>query len=101
MECGWSAPAAFETSLMHPTDWSGVWVSDRPNVPPKNECTFYQDVAAPRFRTTFRVEDKASVAYARAYVTGLGYYTMSIMVRPRKNGIDCDDGSGLEWHNYL
>jgi len=78
MECGWSAPAAFETSLMHPTDWSGVWVSDRPNVPPKNECTFYQDVAAPRFRTTFRVEDKASVAYARAYVTGLGYYTMSI-----------------------
>ena len=67
----WSAPAFWEMALLHPDDWQARWLasSDREQSPPPLE-------PAPMFRREFQVAGE--VRRARAYVTGLGYFELSL-----------------------
>jgi alpha-L-rhamnosidase len=69
----WSAPACWEMGLLEPADWSAQWIRSAyttieslPNVPPP----------APLLRRV--VDLRKKVAQARAYVSGLGYYELTI-----------------------
>lgn len=59
-----SDPAFFEMGLLAQDDWHGKWIAADTSV------------TAPLFRKEFQVT--GSVAKARAYVTGLGYYELYI-----------------------
>ncbi len=67
----WSKPAYWETGLLFPEDWKGIWISDGKPLPEKDE-DFYAEDPAPLFRKAFDVEKK--ITRARLYITGLGYY---------------------------
>ena len=66
-----SKPDFFEMGLLKKTDWKARWIgpprSDEPNIP---------KLPAPYFRKVANVGKK--VVSARAYVTGLGYFELSI-----------------------
>lgn len=58
-----SKTATFETAMMNRDDWSAEWITD----------SFDKDTEpAPLFRKSF--ETKKEVAYARMYISALGYY---------------------------
>jgi len=69
--CPWSQPAYWEMGLLNPSDWNAQWISSSrigigpSNIPP-----------APMLRRTFQL--KKTVASARAYVCGMGYYELYI-----------------------
>ena len=60
----YSATATFEMGLLHPGDWSGIWIGAE------------SDLAAPLLRREFTLEQP--VAKARLYLCGLGLYELSI-----------------------
>ncbi len=70
-----SAPSWWEMGLVEGRDWQGHWIGDGRPAPAKDE-EFYGDRPAPCFRREFVV--KRPMRRARAYVTGLGYYEMTL-----------------------
>jgi alpha-L-rhamnosidase len=60
----YSDPAFFEMGLLHPSDWHGHWIAGK------------QGVSSPLFRREFSID--AVVRRARIYVSGLGYYELTI-----------------------
>lgn len=67
----WSRLAYFETGLLRPDDWTGVWIHDGKSAPEKDE-DYYKDDPAPLFRKEFGLIK--TVRQARLYISGLGYY---------------------------
>jgi alpha-L-rhamnosidase len=67
----WSTPAFWEMALVSPDDWQAQWITSsaeetsRPPLEP-----------APMFRRQFEVT--RPIRQARAYVTGLGYFELSL-----------------------
>ena len=61
----WSPPASWEMGLLRPEDWAGSWIGATTD-------TSYHP--APYFRRSFRLGK--SVASARVYISGLGYYEL-------------------------
>ena len=57
-----SPPAMFETAMMSPTDWKAQWVG--------GDFT--------RMRKEFAVDPARTIAQARAYVSGQGYYELRL-----------------------
>lgn len=60
----YSAPSFFEMGLLHPSDWKGNWIAAT------------KGISSPLFRREFSVD--APVRRARVYVSGLGFYELSI-----------------------
>lgn len=63
----WSQVATWEMGLLSPDDWRGKWIA-------RNTDTGYQSL--PLLRREFEVDGQ--IKRARAYVTGLGYFELSI-----------------------
>ncbi|MDR1518323.1 MAG: glycoside hydrolase family 78 protein [Dysgonamonadaceae bacterium] len=63
---GWSAPAWFETALLHPSDWQGEWITYAAGMPGR---VLY-------FKTIWN-KDKP-IKQARMYIAGLGFYELHI-----------------------
>lgn len=63
----WSAPAWFEMGLLAPGDWKGQWISAA------------QAASAPLLRKAFTLP--GPVASARLYISGLGFYELSLNAR--------------------
>ncbi len=78
----YSEPAWWEMALLSPQDWKGKWICANKPLPQKNE-DFYGEDPAPLFRKDFKACRK--IRCARAYISGLGYYELSI------NGIRVGD----------
>ena len=69
-----SAPSRFEMALLRPEDWTARWIGalgDEATLDPR---------PAPLFRKAFEVAE--GLASARAYVTGLGYFNMTLNSEP-------------------
>ncbi len=67
--------AFWEMGLLHPSDWRAQWIrQDVP--PPPTEEAYFGDTPAPLLRKEFRVGKP--IRYARAYVSGLGYYELTL-----------------------
>jgi alpha-L-rhamnosidase len=60
----YSPPSSFEMGLLNPDDWQGQWIATA------------KDISAPLFRREFALD--TPVRRARVYVSGLGYYELSI-----------------------
>ncbi len=71
----YSKTACWEMGLLRPSDWQGKWISDSRPLPAAQE-KLYDYLPAPLFRNQFVA--KGPVLRARAYVSGLGYYVMSL-----------------------
>jgi len=71
----WSQPAWWEMGLLAPADWQATW-NTRDRRPHPGEAEFFQDAPAPLFRKEFRCDQK--VRRARVYVSGLGYYELTL-----------------------
>ncbi|NIA31844.1 MAG: family 78 glycoside hydrolase catalytic domain, partial [Actinobacteria bacterium] len=67
----WSRPAWWEMGLLRAADWQGSWIDDGQPLPQRDE-DFYKDNPAPLFRKEFKTDK--SIARARLYITGPGYY---------------------------
>ena len=67
----YSAPAFWEMALLSAADWQARWLRH-----PDFLDTLHESRPAPMFRKEFSVEKP--IKEARAYVTGLGYYIMSL-----------------------
>lgn len=67
----WSPPAFWEMALLNRSDWRAEWIacSSKEESPPPQE-------PAPMFRCDFEVT--RTVRRARAYVTGVGYFELSL-----------------------
>ena len=59
----WSEPAFWEMGLIHPDDWKAKWIA-------------YEGASAPLFRKEFLISKP--VKEARVYISGLGYYELSM-----------------------
>ena len=66
----WSSTSWFETSMMKAFDWKAEWISDRKNLPSRDE-DFYKKTPNPLLRK--EMEFKKEIASARLYIAGLGY----------------------------
>jgi alpha-L-rhamnosidase len=64
-------PGWFETGILHPEEWSAQWIGDGRPVPERDE-DFYLETPNPLLRKAFVLRD--SVAEARLYISGLGYF---------------------------
>ena len=62
-------------ALLSPQDWHGKWICRDTPVPHRDK-DFYTDQPAPLLRRTFAA--KGTIAKARLYVSGLGYYELRI-----------------------
>jgi len=71
----WSKPATWEMGLLSPQDWQAPWLNDGKTNPEK-DADFHREDPAPLFRKEFMLPKK--VAWARLYVSGLGYYEASL-----------------------
>ena len=60
---GWSEPAFWEMGLLNPADWKAEWIG-------------FDSESAPMFRREFKINK--TVKDARVYISGLGYYELSI-----------------------
>lgn len=67
----WSDIAWFETAMLSEKDWKASWIGDGKPQFTRDE-DFYGDDPMPLFRKSFNTGRK--VAYARLYISGLGYY---------------------------
>jgi alpha-L-rhamnosidase len=63
IKSAWSEPAYWEMGLLKPEDWKAKWIS-------------YECQSAPLFRKEFKITKE--VIEARVYISGLGYYELSI-----------------------
>ena len=70
---GYSAPAWWEIALLDTGDWQGKWIR-QDKQPLQRREDFYGEDPAPLLRQEFTVDKK--VKWARAYVSGLGYYEL-------------------------
>jgi len=80
----WSEPAFWGMGLLNPGDWKGSWIGspwqDESPIPrlkfpgEKADSSKVLSDPAPLLRKSFIISKK--IAYARAYVTGLGYFEM-------------------------
>ena len=61
----YSAPATFEMGLLHQDDWQADWIAATD-----------KDISSPLFRKEFTFGKQ--IAWATVYVSGLGYYELSI-----------------------
>lgn len=61
----------FQTGMLEPSDWEGIWITDGSAVPSKDEA-FYEKNPSPLFRKGFSVDKE--VKSASLYISGLGYY---------------------------
>ncbi len=68
----WSRVASWTMGLLHPSDWQAKWIGQREDPFPDSAITF----PAPYFRKEFTISKK--VRNAVAYVSGLGFYELSI-----------------------
>lgn len=75
----WSRPASFEMGLLGNKEWTGNWIDDGKSNPAA-EGDFYKEDPAPLFRKEFSVHN--SVARARLYISGLGYYEARLNGKP-------------------
>ena len=64
LEGSYSAPATFEMGLLEPSDWQGQWIGADPSI------------SSPLLRKNVAIGKE--IASARVYVSGLGYYELSI-----------------------
>jgi alpha-L-rhamnosidase len=86
----WSSPAFWEMGLLRPEDWVAQWIGSGPATEPRPPTGFFKStneldlvnepVAVDGRATLLRQRFAASqpIRRARAYVTGLGYYELSI-----------------------
>jgi len=76
--CGFGAEtSSWEVPPLADADWAGAeWLTrDAPHAPAP-DCAYYNNSAAPLLRARFALaQPAASVARARLYVAGLGYFT--------------------------
>lgn len=70
-ESDWSASARWEMGLLKPGDWTAHWIGRDESIEVR---------PAPLLRRTFNL--RGPVQRARVYVSGLGYYALSINGRP-------------------
>ena len=78
-ETFWSDAAWFETAMLKPEDWTGVWIDDgKPQ--PQQDIDHYKEEGMPLFRKDFTA--KKAVSSARLYISGLGYYEASLNGKP-------------------
>jgi len=75
----WSDLASWEMALLRESDWGGKWINDGKPLPEKAEDFFKED-PAPLFRKEFAADK--SVARARLYISGLGYYEATLNGKP-------------------
>ncbi|HOM52063.1 MAG TPA: family 78 glycoside hydrolase catalytic domain [Phycisphaerae bacterium] len=68
-------PARWEMGLLDPSQWTGHWISDSRPLP-EAEADLYGVLPAPMLRKEFVLSKP--VLRARAYVSGLGYYELSL-----------------------
>ncbi len=66
----WSESSWFETSMMKPSDWKALWISDQNPLPEKDE-DFYKETPNPLLRKEIKL--KKEIKSARLYIAGLGY----------------------------
>lgn len=71
----YSGPAWWEMGLLDGTDWRATWIDDGKPLPTE-DADFFKDDPAPLFRREFQVT--RPVKQARVYVSGLGYYELSL-----------------------
>lgn len=71
----YSESAWWEMALLSAEDWKGKWICENKQLPQKEE-ELYDEFPAPLLRKDFKVDRK--VKRARAYISGLGYYELSI-----------------------
>lgn len=71
----WSPPAFWEMALLDSSDWKSMWIGRGED---KNPNSFETD-PAPYFRKQFTLNKK--IKRARVYITGLGYYELSLNAR--------------------
>ena len=71
----YSAPAQFETALLSSNDWRAAWIV-RATAGPASATGVFDDQPAPLFRREFTLDK--TIARARAYVSGLGYYELRL-----------------------
>ena len=64
----WSHPTWWEMGLLHPADWTGLWLNDG-KLNPTNDADFYADDPAPLFRREVKLTKP--VRRARLCVSGL------------------------------
>ncbi|MCE1198050.1 MAG: family 78 glycoside hydrolase catalytic domain [Marinilabiliales bacterium] len=67
----WSETATWEMGLLRPDDWKASWIGA-----PDLVVAHQGKLAAPQFRKTFLLSKP--IRSARAYVTGLGFYELSL-----------------------
>lgn len=79
----YSDPSFFEMGLRKASDWQGQWIAAK------------QGISSPLFRREFTVD--APVRRARVYISGLGYYELSI--NGRKIGDRVLDPASTYYHN--
>lgn len=65
----------WEMGPLDPADWRAAWIT-RPRAKPLTEEAMFDDDPAPLFRREFDVKKK--VSRTRVYVSGLGYYELSL-----------------------
>jgi alpha-L-rhamnosidase len=71
----YSEVARWEMGLLDPSDWAARWIAD-PRLLPEQDEDLYKVLPAPMFRREFTLS--RPVRRARAYVSGLGYYELSL-----------------------
>ena len=67
-ESPWSAPTWWEMGLTRQTDWYGGWIGYVPGMPGR---VLY-------FKSLFWPDPSKTIAYARAYVAGIGFHSLYI-----------------------
>jgi alpha-L-rhamnosidase len=71
----YSEVAKWEMGLLEPAQWTAQWISDSRPLP-EQEIDLYKPSPVPMFRKEFAVAKP--VRRARAYISGLGYYELSL-----------------------
>lgn len=74
----WSAPAPFETGPLRDADWQHApWLA-RDISPPLDSCDLFKDAPYPLLRWSPLLPPTRHLAGARLYITGLGYFRVSV-----------------------
>lgn len=88
----WSSTSWFETSMMNPADWKGVWIGDNRDLPRSDE-DYYKDIPNPILRKDILV--KKRIKSARLYAAGLGYSV--VYINGQRVG---DNRLDMPWTNF-
>ena len=71
----WSEMSSWEMALLNAVDWDASWIGDG-KVLPQSDAALMKDDPSPLFRREITVAK--TVARARLYISGLGYYEASL-----------------------